>query len=325
MINRKQQLKAAFERKDVQSSETAQPGRVSAGAVRAMGLNLSRLGEDAARVASLESQLASGQIVQDIDPADVTHSFVEDRLARTADKEFRRLVDSIAATGQQVPILVRPQADQPGRYQVAYGHRRLSACLELGIPVKALVRRLTDVELVVAQGKENAERRNLSFIERAMFARHLEERGFERATLQASLSVHPAEMSRLLTVARSIPTPLVAAIGSAPRAGRPRWLELAALLSRPGSGVALKAAMESAAFKAAGTDGRFDIVLGRLRGDAGPSERTSSVLNSAGAPVIRVEKAENSLRLIVDLKLAPGFDETLLAALPGMLAAFEGK
>ena len=49
-------------------------------------------------------------------------------------------------------------------------------------PVRAVVRTLSDAELVIAQGKENNERRDLSFIERALFAAHLEHRKFERPT-----------------------------------------------------------------------------------------------------------------------------------------------
>src|SRR5690606_36556655 len=52
--------------------------------------------------------------------------------------------------------------------------------------VRAVVRDLSDTELVLAQGKENAERRSLSFIERAFFAKALIDHGFDRATAQAA-------------------------------------------------------------------------------------------------------------------------------------------
>jgi ParB family chromosome partitioning protein len=179
--------------------------RVPSGAVRAMGLDLDRLTSDARRAEELERQAFNGQMVMDIDPSIVDASFAEDRIDRTSDADYRRLVDSIGTSGQQVPILVRPHPDAAGRYQVAYGHRRLAAAMELGRPIRALIKPLTDAELVVAQGKENAERRNLTFIERALFAAELEARGFDRLTLLAALAAHPAEMSRYLAVARDIP------------------------------------------------------------------------------------------------------------------------
>ncbi len=88
------------------------------------------------------------------------------------------LVEAIREQGQQVPILVRPHPDRPGRYQVAFGHRRLRAVAEIGIPVRAVVRDLTDEQLVVAQGQENNERRDLSYIEKARFAQKLQLRFF---------------------------------------------------------------------------------------------------------------------------------------------------
>ena len=91
-------------------------------------------------------------------------------------------IDAIRITGQQVPILVRPHPEIEGRYQIAYGHRRARAARELGRPVRAVVRQMSDAELVVAQGQENSARRDLSFIERALYAAKLERAGFDRET-----------------------------------------------------------------------------------------------------------------------------------------------
>jgi ParB family chromosome partitioning protein len=327
MMKRKDLLKSAF------SPEPAAPPpppanaeRVPSGAVRAMGLSLGRISENAARAEAMEEQLARGEVIQTLDPQMVDPSFVEDRLARTADTDFRQLVDSIRDSGQQVPILVRPFPDRPGRYQVAYGHRRLDACAELGISVKAIVRPLSDTELVVAQGKENAERRNLSFIERATFAAHLEKQGFERATIQSALAVHPAELTRFLSVARSIPADVIRAIGPAPRAGRPRWMELARLLEPKGRQAGMSQLISQASFHRVSSDMRFDLAIQQLRAaaPADPAEVTV-IRNRAGEPVIRVDRTPTTLRLTVDLKMAPGLDDHLLALLPGIVAELPGE
>jgi len=59
---------------------------------------------------------------------------------------FDTLKTSIMEDGQQVPILVR-RAGTEGRFESIYGRRRLKACRDLGIKVKANVqeifRRLT--------------------------------------------------------------------------------------------------------------------------------------------------------------------------------------
>ena len=41
---------------------------------------------------------------------------------------------------------------------MAFGHRRLKAVVALGRKVRAVVRAMSDVELVIAQGIENSQR-----------------------------------------------------------------------------------------------------------------------------------------------------------------------
>ena len=303
--------------------------RVPSGAVRAMGLDLARLTDEARRAQELERSIGDGQAVIEIDPACVDPSFAEDRIARTGDADYRRLVRSIAESGQQVPILVRPHPEAGDRYQAAYGHRRLSAAAELRIRVRAVVRPLSDAELVVAQGKENAERRNLSFIERVLFAADLEARGFGRSTLQAALAAHPADMTRYLAVARGIPRPLIKAIGPAPRAGRPRWMELAALLAASnGAAEAAAALAESPDFQAVSSDRRFEIVFSALRRRvtaAGPGPEGSPlapIRGPEGEAVIKLERFATGARLTVLEQAAPGLSAFLLTRLPALVAEF---
>jgi ParB family chromosome partitioning protein len=322
-VKRKDLLKSAFASTAGATPPVEQSNeRVPSGAVRAMGLRLGRIEEDAARAAILEQQIASGEAILELDPLKVEPSFVDDRLDRTSDPEFRRLVDSIASDGQQVPILVRTHPKRDGYFQVAYGHRRLSACTELNKSVKAIVRALTDQELVVAQGKENAERRNLSFIERAMFATHLEIAGFERSTIQSALSVHPAELTRLLAVVRGVPKGVIAAIGPAPRAGRPRWLELAKFLELATNQATLSALLNQRSFQNASSDVKFDLVLRKLRAAEPLDEGISVFRNPSGSAVVRAEQNATTLRLTVDLKAEPGLDGYLLDLLPQLIADF---
>lgn len=158
------------------------PPRTASGAVKAMGLSLSSITREAEEARVLRQALEDGERVVSLDTALVATSFISDRLGDEDrdDDDFATLVESIREGGQHAPILVRPHPEKPDHFQVAYGHRRLRAARRLGQPVKALVRPLSDDELVLAQGKENAERRNLSFIERALFARALSDRGFDQ-------------------------------------------------------------------------------------------------------------------------------------------------
>ncbi|MBA3448918.1 MAG: plasmid partitioning protein RepB [Pseudaminobacter sp.] len=183
------------------------------------------------RVHDLERQLAEGQAIVDIDPALIDASFVSDRIGLDA-VELAQLVEQIKGHGQQVPILVRPHPVAKERYQVAYGHRRLAAVKELGVKVRAVVRELSDDQLVVSQGQENNARTNLSYIERALFAARLEDRSFSREVIMSALGVDKAALSKMIAVVRQVPIELIESIGAAPDVGRRRWMELAGLLSK---------------------------------------------------------------------------------------------
>lgn len=206
------------------NSPGPQPQRTLAGPVRTMGLTLDKI-EDEAR--ALREALANGQHVVEVDPARVEPSFVLDRFDHADDEAFEQLKTSLREHGQEVPVLLRPHPTRDGHFQLAYGHRRWRAAKELGLPLKAVVRVFNDEALVLAQGLENSARKDLSFIEKAIFAKSLEDRGNDRQLIMAALSIDKTELSKLISVARSVPEQIARAIGPAPKAGRRRWMDLA--------------------------------------------------------------------------------------------------
>lgn len=211
---------------------SVQPQRTLAGPVRTMGLTLDRM-EDEAR--ALRNALATGQSVVALDPLQIEPSFVLDRFAMADDEAFEQLKASMREHGQEVPVLVRPHPTQEGRFQLAYGHRRWRAAGELGLTLKAVVRSFDDEALILAQGLENSARKDLTYIERAMFARALEDRGADRSVIMTALSTDKTELSKMISVARAVPEHIARGIGPAPKAGRRRWLELAELLRKGGA------------------------------------------------------------------------------------------
>jgi ParB family transcriptional regulator, chromosome partitioning protein len=72
----------AAETNDVQETK---PSRVAAGSVRAMGLELDHLTQQADQAALLREQIAGGSAVVQLDPDQVEPSFISDRLAPTQD------------------------------------------------------------------------------------------------------------------------------------------------------------------------------------------------------------------------------------------------
>jgi ParB family chromosome partitioning protein len=299
------------------------PVRVAAGSVRAMGLELSRLTEEAGQAEILREQLTNSSIVVELDPELIEPSFIADRLAPTSDPQYRQLVESVRKEGQTIPILVRPLPNKSSAYQIAYGHRRWHAARELGIRVRAIVQPLNDAELVVAQGKENAERRNLSFIERALFAANLTASSFDRPTINAALAVHSAETTRLLAVATAIPTSVIKAIGPAPKAGRTRWMELAEHLQSASSQELTAQLLEQPSFKRLGTDARFDTLITTLRTTASRSGQAQVFTNSRGHAVVRVARSGQSLKLWIDERLASGLGTYVIQCLPELIRRFD--
>lgn len=324
MNKRRDALKAMLTPVSVSPSDDSHPlrqGGVS-GSLKAMGLSLKNLSDEADEARALKAQLATGARVIELDPSLVDPSFVRDRLAEPEGEAFELFKASLAADGQQVPILVRPAPNNEGRYQAAYGHRRLAALRALGQPVKAIVRELTDEQLIVAQGKENSDRRDLSFIERALFAARLEDRGFPRAALTAALSLQKGNLSTMISVARSIPEPLIVAIGPAPKVGRPRWEQLAALIVNDTR--KWRMAIADPAFVTADSDTRFECILKSLI-QRSEVRAPDIVRDQDGTPLAVVNHGKGRVRLTIESRHVPEFGDWLIVQLPEIYASFRRR
>lgn len=168
------------------------------------------------------------------------------------------LARSIEEYGQQVPVMLRHSPNVEGRYEIVYGRRRVAALKRLGRPVRAMIRDLDDKALIVAQGQENSARKDLSFIEKALFARQMEAAGFDRKVICDALHIDKTVVSRMLTVADSLPRKVIEAIGAAPSAGRDRWMTLA----KRATGQSPEALMDAA--RGDSSDERFNAVFTTL-------------------------------------------------------------
>lgn len=247
----------------VPTAETRQPmQRVASGAVRSLKDTFSEVERD---YEELKRRVAEGALPIDLDPSLIDPSPFADRFADQDLSAVEALKTSFREHGQEIPILVRIHPSETGRYQIAYGHRRVRAANELGIKVKAYVRELGDDRLVVAQGIENSAREDLTFIERSIFALKLEDGGFDRTLIQMALSVDRQEASKLINVGRAVPGWLTEAIGRAPKIGRPRWQELADILKADGVDVKARKATNDKSFRHKSSDDRFIAVLSAVK------------------------------------------------------------
>lgn len=324
-MSRKDTVNTLFMRKPEGSAPVAgvekNTDRVRSGAISAMGASLQEMTEGARSAARLQEQLASGSSVVDLDTSLIDHSSVSDRISITVDPGFESLVDSMRENGQQVPILVRPQPASSGRFQVAYGRRRLRAAALLGRTVRAIVQTLTDNELVIAQGKENLDRQDLSYIEKAQFARRLEDGGYDRTTIMAALSTDKGDLSRYISIARSIPEYLVQAIGPAPKAGRARWAALVDRAERKQH--MLEALITGPDFLAGDSDSRFSRVFEML--GAEPAKRKPKAQewkSPQGRKAARIERDDVQTRIVFDERQVPEFGGYLADRLDELYAEF---
>lgn len=302
------------------------------GAVKSMQMSFSAIEEENDR---LRAQLKAATAVVELDPAVVVPSFVRDRMDVEGDPRFPLFVESIRSEGQKLPILVRPVPEKSDAFQVAYGHRRLRACQILGIRVKAIVMPLTDEELVLAQGIENAERADLSFIEQALFAIELKNRGFTRETIAKALGRAEekglAYISILTATAGAFPEEFVRKIGPAPSVGRPKWEKLKSyfkdqkLPAKANS--AVNGLVASEKWQSLTSDDRFAAIL-RLLGGRGEADSPSAAgqvdqLDLGDGLSVTTKRTPKATQISIPHDPVPGLSAWLIERLPQLVEEFK--
>lgn len=256
------------------------------------------------------ADLKSRSLIE-IDPNEIDAGGLIDRLGEDpSDREA--LVASIRDYGQQVPVLLRRDPNQPNRYQIVYGRRRVEALRALSRPVKAMIRELSDHDLVVAQGQENSARRDLTFIEKANFARQMRDTGFERKVICDALHIDKTVISRMLSVADALPLSLITAIGSAPSAGRDRWRMLADRFLA-GSKSTAKLAGLLTDQPQLGSDQRFELILSHLsNATPKPTPRETVLSDANNKPIAHAKQNGRKTVLTFDARESDGFEDWLI-------------
>ncbi|MFH1345906.1 MAG: plasmid partitioning protein RepB [Pseudomonadota bacterium] len=305
------------------SAENLQPQRqrpqMASGALQSMNDAISGLSKEAE---DLRKVLAEGSTIVEIDPLHIESSFVKDRLDDYDGEEFDSLVESIRENGQAIPVLVRPHPEQDGVYQLAFGHRRVAAIRTLGLKVRALVREMSDEALVVAQGNENLERKDLTFIERALFALRLEDRGMSRAVIMATFGTSSkGVLSEMIGLARRLPISLVEEIGPAPGIGRPRWAALADLLEAQPLG-AWKSAVGASGFRKLASTERFETVFKALTSKPVGNGTAASWAPPDRSVSVSTKQGERALMVTFRSKDGKSFGEWVLSNLDSLYEAF---
>lgn len=254
-------------------------------------------------------QDAAQSSIQEISTDLIDDSEFKDRLTADDEQEIRELAESIDKQGQLIPILISPAGR---RYRVIYGRRRLAALRLIGKPAKALIRSLNEDQAILAQGQENSFRKDLSWIEKALFARSLLDSGKDEGLVCDALNVDQKArraggkltgLARMKQVTSCIPIEIIEAIGPASGVGRDRWYAAAKSyesLEFPAGNQNLEAAILKSKVEGKGSNERFVTFETVLRKQKSPS--LSSVETDYGSVkitkrnvVITVKSSENGL------------------------------
>lgn len=142
-----------------------------------------------------------------LDPACVVPSKWANRHSDSyQNEEFQALkADIESANGNVQAIKVRPiSGSDPQRYEIVFGHRRHRACLELGLPVLAVIEPINEQALFVEMDRENRQRADLRPYEQGeMYRRALDEGLYvSLRKLAEAIGVQASNVSVAVKIAR---------------------------------------------------------------------------------------------------------------------------
>ncbi len=321
------QLSAELENRLESDLQAAPPApsagnRVGAGVIGAAHRAIDDIRTERDRLKAIVE--SGGGAVRELDTSLIDPSPYPDRLPDDDDTSFEVFKRSIETEGQKVPVQVRKHPSSPGRYQIVYGHRRWFAAKQLGRPVRAIEVEISDLDLVLAQGIENASRQDLTWIERALFASRMDETGIKPRYIYAALCIEDAELARMRNVYRTVPADVIEAIGRAPKIGRPRWLDLAkAVAADRGALDSIRAALSRKGDGVETSDQRFQRVLNAIKPTATKGAVSTPLLDGNGTTLGALVMSSKEIRISAEGSLGIEFLKFVEAELPGLAVRFD--
>lgn len=292
------------------------------GASKSMKVSLDSIAEDARR-------MLDGETIVEIAPDLIDGSFVSDRLGQD-NEAFQELKASIQSGRQDTPVLLRPHPTDSGRFMIVFGHRRVRVASELKRNVRAVVKSMDDVSHILAQGQENTARADLSFIEKAMFAKNLADLEQSKDVIRSALTIDGTLLSRMLSVATNIPSDIINAVGPAKQVGRDRWEGFKKLLSVSGNSKLAHQLVKDPEFLELSSDARFELLHSKISAQ-GPNvgKATKRAVNpkrtwTANSGRIKgvVGKSGKAFNISLTSNDASGFGAYLSENLDGLYQSF---
>lgn len=288
------------------------------GASGKMKASLDSLAEDA-------KKMLEGETIVEIDTSLIDASFINDRLSAD-DEDFEALKSTIAREGQDTPILLRPHPEEPDRYMIVFGHRRARVARALDRPVRAVIKSMDDLAHVLAQGQENSARADLSFVEKALFAKRLLDLGQSKDVIQKALTIDATLLSRMLSVAQKVPVDVIEAIGPAKSIGRDRWENFKKLVVVPANRKTVMDAITEDAFIKRSSDEKFEHLLSTMEKSGSKSRRTKTKIADkpqAMGDVGKVSYGKRDIKMVIEPQYAEDFGAFLKRELKDLIERFK--
>ena len=262
-----------------------------------------------------------------IDPAKIRRSRWANRhLASLEGVEYEVLKQDIASAGGNVqPIKVRRIGQEAFEYEIVFGHRRHQACLELGLPVLALIDNVSDTDLFVEMDRENRARKDLSPYEQGtMYRRALDEGLFpSNRKLAEAIGADLSAVGKALSLA-GLPQAVIESFSS-PLELQYRWAKpLVDALDADLQGVLDRAlALRSSAAKLS-AKAVFEWLLGNSSFLADGVEPAAPVTIFVGDVKAGVVRTDAKGRVVVEVDAIPVTPD-LVAALAKTVELFLGR
>ncbi len=98
----------------------------------------------------------------------------QEKLRLDSPNNVNELTESFLLHGQLLPILVRPEDNKSGMYEIVFGNRRLDAAKKLGWKsIKAQIANISKSEALVLAFAENSDRSDFSDYEKALLLQRM--------------------------------------------------------------------------------------------------------------------------------------------------------
>jgi ParB/RepB/Spo0J family partition protein len=232
------------------------------------------------------------------------HSRLDESLT---EESCRSQIASFEKHGQLIPALGRRLRGNPDYdVELIYGARRLFVARHLNVPLMVELREITDRDGIVAMDLENRLRQDVSAYERGVsYDRWLREGYFEsQDEIARSLQVSPAQVSRLLKLAR-LPPAVTEAFGNPTDICEVWGAELGNLLKDAQTERRLLQAARNIAAVSPRPPGSeiYKQLCGAARADLASKSADRIVKDERGAELFRVKHQRDSIVFSVSMDL----------------------